>query len=307
VLSDLRRAGVTILERGWLSSNSVVLHGIEERGAVVVDTGYWSHAEQTVSLLKHELGSEPLAKVINTHLHSDHCGGNLAICSQFGSGIHVPAGSAELVDTWDVDRLTYAATGQHCPRFRRSGSISSGERIDAGCWQWDVIAAPGHDPLSVALYQPELKTLISADALWENGFGVVFPELEGLDAFDEVGSTLDCFAGLDVSLVVPGHGRPFTDFQGALVRARSRLDRFLRFPSEHAAYAAKVLIKFRLLETQVESLGSLENWLVGARYFELVRQRHFPDQEASDWVQSLLKDMESRKAIRLASGKIYDA
>jgi hypothetical protein len=32
--------------------------------------------------------------------------------------------------------------------------------------------------------------LISADALWENGFGVVFPELEGDDAFAIVAATL---------------------------------------------------------------------------------------------------------------------
>ena len=38
----------------------------------------------------------------------------------------------------------------------------------------------------MVLYEPELELLISADALWENGFGIVFPELEGGSGFDAV-------------------------------------------------------------------------------------------------------------------------
>jgi glyoxylase-like metal-dependent hydrolase (beta-lactamase superfamily II) len=44
----------------------------------------------------------------------------------------------------------------------------------------------GHDPHSVILFEPVSRVLISADALWERGFGVIFPELEGVEAFDEV-------------------------------------------------------------------------------------------------------------------------
>jgi glyoxylase-like metal-dependent hydrolase (beta-lactamase superfamily II) len=38
-----------------------------------------------------------------------------------------------------------------------------------------VIAAPGHDPDSVMLLDRHHGVLIYADALRENGFGVVFP------------------------------------------------------------------------------------------------------------------------------------
>ena len=49
----------------------------------------------------------------------------------------------------------------------------------------------GHDTHSVILFEPVSRTLVSADALWERGFGVVFPELDGDDAFAEVADTLD--------------------------------------------------------------------------------------------------------------------
>jgi glyoxylase-like metal-dependent hydrolase (beta-lactamase superfamily II) len=88
--------------------------------------------------------------------------------------------------------------------------------------------------------------LISADALWNNGFGVVFQELEGIEAFDEVAATLDLIERLSPLRVVPGHGIVFVDVDEALARARSHLATFLR----HATYGAKVLIKHKLLDWQ---------------------------------------------------------
>ena len=37
---------VAVLERGWLSSNNVLLRG--RLGTAVVDSGYWTHSAQTV-------------------------------------------------------------------------------------------------------------------------------------------------------------------------------------------------------------------------------------------------------------------
>ena len=42
----------------------------------VVDTGYCIHAEQTLALVEAALQGAPLQRIVNTHLHSDHCGGN---------------------------------------------------------------------------------------------------------------------------------------------------------------------------------------------------------------------------------------
>jgi glyoxylase-like metal-dependent hydrolase (beta-lactamase superfamily II) len=293
----LERAGITVFERGWLSSNNVLCRGDADHGAGLIDTGYWSHAEQTVALVRHSLGGEPLARILNSHLHSDHCGGNAALQRAFGCPIDVPSGEAGAVDAWDMARLTYEATGQHCPRFTRQGALEAGSTVMAGRWSWELIAAPGHDPLSLALYQPELQILVSADALWENGFGVVFPEFEGESAFDDVRRTLEVFSRLPVRLVIPGHGAPFTDMEGALARAHARLGAFETDPRRHAVHAARVLIKFRLLETQTESWESLMRWLRGARYFDLVRQRYFPAIAGEPWAQSLIEDMCVRGAL----------
>jgi glyoxylase-like metal-dependent hydrolase (beta-lactamase superfamily II) len=302
----LERAGITVFERGWLSSNNVLIRGGED-GAVLVDSGYWSHATQTVELVRHALNGERLARVVNTHLHSDHCGGNAALQAEFGCAVEVPIGVAHSVDAWDEEQLTYAPTGQHCPRFERHGSIEAPSTVTMGCWPWQAIASPGHDPTSIAFYQPDLKVLVSADALWENGFGVVFPELEGEAAFDDVGKTLDAFAELDVRVVIPGHGSPFTDMEGALGRARSRLKDFAVNPRRHAIHAAKVLVKFHLLEVRRQSLNQFWHWLGDTRYFEAVRLRHFPEVPWNDWSHSIVSEMAARGSLRVQGNHIMDA
>jgi len=47
--------------------------------ATVVDTGFCRHSEQTIALVDRALAGTPLARIVNTHLHSDHCGGNAAL------------------------------------------------------------------------------------------------------------------------------------------------------------------------------------------------------------------------------------
>ena len=65
------------LERGWLSSNNLLI--LDSEGASLVDSGFWTHADQTIQLVKTLLQGRLLDTLVNTHLHSDHCGGNSAL------------------------------------------------------------------------------------------------------------------------------------------------------------------------------------------------------------------------------------
>jgi glyoxylase-like metal-dependent hydrolase (beta-lactamase superfamily II) len=79
--------GVTVLERGWLSSNNILIQGTGP--AALIDSGYCTHAPQTLALVKAALGSLPLVTLINTHLHSDHCGGNAALQAAYPRSAHI--------------------------------------------------------------------------------------------------------------------------------------------------------------------------------------------------------------------------
>ena len=67
--------------------------------------------------------------------------------------------------------------------------------------------------------------------------------------------------GLDVRLVIPGHGAPFTDIAGALDRAFRRLDYLAADPAHNAQNGIKVLVKFRLLERRRITLAELRQWM----------------------------------------------
>lgn len=302
-ISDrLEAAGATVFERGWLSSNNVLFAPTTAAGATLIDTGYWTHQSQTVELVRRALGSSTLDLIVNTHLHSDHCGANAALHEAFGCRIAVPAGEYGKVHAWDEESLTYKPTGQHCPRFRCDAALSPEDAVLLAARSWRILASPGHDPESVMLYEPDLRLLISADALWEDGFGVVFPELEGHDAFQEVRSTLDLIASLPVEWVIPGHGRPFTNVVAAIDRAQERLRRFESDPRRHAAHAAKVLIKFHLLEVQSEPMKALNAWLDATRYFSAVHQAHFAGVSMNNWRAELLQSLCRSAAIEISDG-----
>jgi glyoxylase-like metal-dependent hydrolase (beta-lactamase superfamily II) len=282
--------GVIVLERGWLSANNIVVNGRLE--SAVVDSGYGSHSRQTVALVAHAIGHRALALLVNTHLHSDHCGGNAALQEHFPKAVTlIPPGLAPAVRVWDEVALTYEPTGQTCPRFRADGVLRPGTTIKLGDTPWQVHAAPGHDQHSVILFEPASRTLISADALWQNGFGVVFQELEGEDAFDEVAATLDLIQRLAPVVVIPGHGPVFSGVSAALDRARSRLEAYRASPRRHAAHAAKVLLKFKLLEFQQVQEDALLAWAGSARYFNLVHQRWFSDVPRARWFAELIDDL----------------
>lgn len=293
----LAGAGVTVFERGWLSANNILIQG--DGPTALVDSGYFSHAAQTTSLVEQALGAERLDLLLNTHLHSDHCGGNTALKNRYPSlQTLIPPGLASAVAAWDEDLLTYAATGQQCPRFVHDGLLLPGTSLRLGSWTWEIHGAKGHDPHSIVLFQPENRLLLSADALWQNGFGVVFPELEGESAFDEVGETLDLIEALAPTTLVPGHGSVFQDVSEALYRARSRLRQFQSDPKRHLRHAHKVLIKFRMLEWQQIDLDELITWALKTPYLKdampaggLASQRH--------WVQQLLTELEHSNALRI--------
>jgi glyoxylase-like metal-dependent hydrolase (beta-lactamase superfamily II) len=293
-------ANVVVFERGWLSSNNILFVGVDE--AALVDTGYVTHADQTLALVESALGARPLDRVLNTHLHSDHCGGNAALQQRYPAlRTDIPPGEAALVERWDERGLSFLATGQTCPRFRFTGLLQPGTECLLGDSAWEVHSAPGHDPHSIILFDSASRTLISADALWENGFGIAFPELAGEPSFGEMAATLDRIEALAPLQVIPGHGRVFNEVGNALTTARRRLDGLQRNPVKHARHAIKVLMKFKLLEVQYVTLEDWSAWLRSTLYLDVIRLRFFADEDLDQLTGDILAELIASGAAEMDS------
>ena len=272
-----------------------------------MDSGYCAHQNLTLDLVRNALqkhGLTNLNKLVNTHLHSDHCGGNAALVKEFDCEIYIPAAEELAVKNWDNALLSYENLGQECPQFAHHGVLIPGEEILLGRYRWKILAAPGHDPHSVMLYQADHRILISADALWEEGFGVIFPELWGEAGFEEVAQTLDLIETLPVDLVIPGHGAPFVDVAKSLTTARSRLDYLASDPDRNARHGAKVLLKYRLLEWRSRDVQEVNEWI--AKTPALISAAKLLNMDMDEFTQWLPKALVKSGAAKLEDKTLID-
>ncbi len=264
---------VRVIVRDWLNANNIVL--LQPGHNVVVDTGYLSHAHHTLALLRQpqHLGSEPLQLVVNTHCHSDHMGGNTLLARTYGCPVAAPEGEAALIRKWDTGALWLDFADQRAERFVVGEELVAGNRYRWGELYWEAIAAPGHDMGALVFYCEAARLLISGDALWENGFGVVLPDQSG--ALTAARDTLDRIAELDIDVVIPGHGLPFTDVAAALDRCYRRVQTFAADPIRMARHALKVMLMFTLLERRRLPLSKLSAYIDGVPVYRKYNRMYF--------------------------------
>ena len=252
---------VHVFVRDWLSSNSILLKSRD--GHVLIDSGYSRHAPLTLALLASERGpgEAGLASLVNTHCHADHVGGNAAIARQYDCPIAVPAAEAPLVERWDGKALLYDYCDHRIERFVVDRVLPAGSMHVWGDLEWRALAAPGHDMGALVFYNAEHRILISGDALWEHGFGFVMPPEIDAGAMPATRATIEMLGALDIRIVIPGHGEPFTDVAESLDRARKRVDAFAADSRRIARHALKVNLMFVLLDKQRMSLAGMPAYL----------------------------------------------
>lgn len=294
-------ATVRVIVRGMLNCNQVILRA---PGAnVLIDSGYCSHRERTLERVAGPggLDGEALAWLINTHCHTDHMGGNAAFASAYGCRITIPEGEAKHVRPWTAETGSIAFFDHRADPFQFDDTLRPGDRFEGGGLEWQAHAAPGHDMEALIFFEPRHRILVSGDALWQNGMGIVWPEARAQPRIEASLETIARIEELDPALVIPGHGVPFEDTAGAIARVRSRLAAFAADPAKNARHVLKVLFAFALLDRESMPVAHVADYLARVPcYGEL--SGPFLGIEAralGDW---LLAELRRAGAVRIEGG-----
>jgi glyoxylase-like metal-dependent hydrolase (beta-lactamase superfamily II) len=205
-----------------------------------------------LALAQAGFGVEDVRLVVCTHSHTDHYGLAGSICERAGCELwmhprweHVRPlaedSAAALEARIEVARqsgVPPASLARY--RERREEDHETGIDVlkepdldlvpgvevetDLGIWQ--VQETPGHAPSHVVLHQPERRLLVSGDHLLGRTV-LFFDHGHSPDPVGEFLASLETVEGLDVGLVIPGHGRTVRDPEAKIAESRRQVHELL--------------------------------------------------------------------------------
>ncbi len=182
--------------------------------AILFDTGMGiSRIHPVVS----ELTRLPL-RVVNSHTHFDHVGGNADFDTVLGMDTTFTRRSAEGLPHAAVqgevapEALCRAlpegvvAESYRIRPFQISGLLKDGERLDLGDRTLEVLSVPGHTPDAIALLDRAAGLLWTGDTFYEGPIWLFVPETD----FEAYAASVERLAQLvpQLRLLLPAHNTP---------------------------------------------------------------------------------------------------
>jgi len=218
--------GFFFFERGWLNANHFASVGDE---VVLIDTGYLPSLPQTEHLLAQAgVSLARIHRIVSTHSHCDHIGGNARIQAASGCRTTMHPIQKRLIDDRDDWATWWRYYGQEAEFFRVDDTLEEGDELALGSLRFQVFHVPGHAPGMIALYEPQRKILLSSDAVWDGDVGVLNTHVDGTIAPWLALDSVRRLAVLDVQTIYPGHGPAITDPARAFARTITKVERLIQ-------------------------------------------------------------------------------
>jgi len=130
------------------------------------------------------MGVKKIEKILLTHIHSDHCGGALALRKRCGAKLGIHRSRKGYLGGEDFQ-------------------YDDNDRIAFGGGELNVLHTPGHESGHCCFYEGGDKVLFSGDNILGYGTAVIHPPDGNMTDYMK---TLERLLGFDISLILPGHG-----------------------------------------------------------------------------------------------------
>ena len=178
-------------------------------GDTVIDTGTGFNFTRLRDVLRiFKMPMDNVKRIINTHYHFDHIGGNGYFT---GAEIWIHEGDALVLEDGDDETAVSEFFGGKMHKMKVSRKLKDGDKIVLGASEFEVVHVPGHTPGSICLYDKKQKLLITGDTVFSNGVGRT--DLDGGN-FEQLKNSLAKLSKMDVQKILPGHG-PVVEKDGA--------------------------------------------------------------------------------------------
>lgn len=284
-------------ERPFPNSNFLLLDGEEP---TLVDTGFVSHAHETVALAEEHT---PQVKwVVNTHWHSDHVGAN-RLLQQNGTGIIGSSVDADSLDHAASDCCAAEYLDQPVPQYTIDLPIADGQTLRIGDGHWRVLAVPGHTPGHIALWNDELRVLAVGDSLSSYDVGWIDVMREGCAAIDQAMASLRRIQALEVDTIFPGHGPLISDPEPHLEKAIERLGKQRSDIDMAVDYGAKRILSFALVIRGGMAVSQLDDYLLQRPWVQDAAET--VDRSPEEFSRELVDSMVRSGALVIRNGEVH--
>jgi glyoxylase-like metal-dependent hydrolase (beta-lactamase superfamily II) len=153
--------------------------------ALVIDVALSADSNMDGILEQAEaMGVKRIEKILLTHIHSDHCGGALALRKRCGAKLGIHRSRAGYLGGEDFQ-------------------YNDNDRIAFGGGELHVLHTPGHESGHCCFYEGDDKVLFSGDNILGYGTAVIHPPDGNMTAYLK---SLERLLEFSVDLILPGHG-----------------------------------------------------------------------------------------------------